>query len=75
MLDYQRLRRSERKFVALTGLTPSEFQRLLPVFTRAYERRFPADQTQAGKPRQRRRGGGRKGVLPDIEQKLLFILV
>src|SRR5262245_45956943 len=75
MLDYQSLRRSERKFVALTGLTPPEFQRLLPAFARAYARRFPADQTQAGKPRQRRHGGGRKGGLPDIEQKLLFILV
>ena len=29
----------------------------------------------AGKPRQRQVGGGRKGVLQETEQKLLFILV
>ena len=29
----------------------------------------------AGKPRQRQAGGGRKGGLPEVEQKLLFILV
>src|SRR5262245_20653367 len=75
MLDYQSLRRSERKFVALTGLTPPEFQRLLPAFARAYARCFPADRTQTGLPRQRRRGGGRTGVLPSIEHKLLFILI
>lgn len=75
MLDYQSLKHNERKFVALTGLTPQEFQRLLPTFARAYAHRFPADQTQAGNPRQRQRGGGRKGVLPDIEHKLLFVLV
>jgi hypothetical protein len=28
-----------------------------------------------GKPRQRQAGGGRKGGLPEMEQKLLFILV
>ena len=28
-----------------------------------------------GKPRKRRAGGGRKGVLQETEQKLLFILV
>lgn len=36
---------------------------------------FPADKTQAGQPRQRQPGGGRKGMLSDMEHKLLFILV
>ena len=75
MLDYESLKQDGRKFVALTGLTPREFQRLLPSFTRAYARTYPADKTQTGKPRQRRRGGGRKGVLPRMEHKLLFVLV
>jgi len=75
MLDYGSLKHNERKFIALTGLTPQEFRRLLPSFARAYERRFPADRTQAGQPRQRQRGGGRKAVLHDIEDKLLFVLV
>ena len=75
MLDYESLKHDERKFVALTGITPSEFQRLLPAFTRAYARAFPSTTTQAGKPRQRRPGAGRKAVLLRPEDKLLFILV
>jgi hypothetical protein len=75
MLDYDALKQDERKFVALTGITPSEFQRLLPAFTRAYARAFPSDKTQAGRPRQRQPGGGRKAVLLRPEDKLLFILV
>jgi hypothetical protein len=75
MLDYDGLKQDERKFVALMGITPSEFQRLLPAFTRAYARAFPPTTTQAGKPRQRRPGAGRKAVLLRPEDKLLFILV
>jgi len=75
MLDYQRLKHNEQKLTALTGLTSQEFQRLLPAFARAYARRFPADKTQTGLPRQRQPGGGRTSVLPDMEHKLLFILV
>jgi hypothetical protein len=75
MLDYQSLTRNERKFVALTGITPSEFQQLLPAFTRAYARAFPATRTYQGQPRPRRLGGGRKPVLLRPGDKLLFILV
>jgi hypothetical protein len=75
MLDYESLRQNERRFVALTGIGPAEFERLFPAFTRAYARAFPADQTHAGKPRQRRPGAGRKAVLLRHEDKLLFILV
>src|SRR5262249_61430091 len=75
MLDYETLAQNERKFVALTGITPSEFRRLLPAFTRAYTRAFPPTKTHAGKLRQRRLGGGRKAVLLRPEDKLLFILV
>jgi hypothetical protein len=75
MLDYQSLKDDERKFVALTGLAPSEVLTLLPAFTRAYARAFPANKTQTGKPRQRRPGGGRTSVLQRSVDKLLFILV
>jgi Helix-turn-helix of DDE superfamily endonuclease/DDE superfamily endonuclease len=75
MLDYESLKRNERKFLALTGITPSEFQQLLPAFTRAYARVFPSGETYVGKPRRRRLGGGRKAVLLRPEDKLLFILV
>lgn len=75
MLDYESLKQDDRKFVALTGITPSEFQRLLPTFTRAYARAFPSTKTQTGQPRQRRSGAGRKAVLLRPEDKLLFILL
>ena len=75
MLTYTPLKRNRRKCVALTGLTPKEFSVLLPAFTRAYAEQYPAGKTMAGKPRKRQVGGGRKGVLREAEQKLLFILV
>jgi len=75
MVTYTELRSDRRKFLALTGLTLSEFQRLLPVFAAAYERLYRPDQTLAGQPRQRFAGGGRKAVLHSPEQKLLFLLV
>ena len=75
MLTYTKLKRNRRKCVALTGLTPKEFSALLPAFARAYEQQYPAEKTMTGKPRKRQVGGGRKGVLQEREQKLLFILV
>ena len=75
MLTYTKLKRNRRKCRALTGLTPKEFSALLPAFARAYEERYPTDKTRTGKPRKRQAGGGRKGVLQEAEQKLLFILV
>jgi hypothetical protein len=47
---------------------------LLPAVARAYAEPYPAEKTMTGKPRQRQAGGGRKGGLPEREQKLLFIL-
>src|SRR6059058_3705275 len=75
MMTYAEVRGDRRKLLALTGLTPPEFEHLLVGFARSYARRYPSDQTAAGRPRQRRRGGGRKGALHAPEQKLLFLLV
>jgi hypothetical protein len=75
MLSYAKLKRNPRKCIALTGLTPKEFLGLLPAFTHAYAEHYPAEKTMTGKPRKRHAGGGRKGVLQEPEQKLLFILV
>lgn len=75
MLTYTKLKRTRRKCVALTGLTPKEFSALLPAFARAYTEQYPAEKTLSGKSRTRQVGGGRKGVLQETEQKLLFILV
>jgi hypothetical protein len=75
MLTYTKLKRNRRKCVALTGLTPKECNALLPAFARAYAEQYPAEKTLTGKPRKRQAGGGRKGVLQETEQKLLFVLV
>jgi hypothetical protein len=75
MLTYTKLKRNRRKCVALTGLTPKECKALLPAFARAYAEQYPAEKTLTGKPRKRQAGGGRKGVLQETEQKLVFILV
>src|SRR5438445_10021500 len=75
MITYTKLRDDRRQFLALTGLTLAEFQLLLTAFTQSYERRYPMDQTVAGRPRQRFAGAGRRGVLYRPEQKLLLLLV
>jgi hypothetical protein len=75
MLEYPRLKRNGRRFLALTGLTPKEFHAVLPAFGKAYRQRYEGSKTLAGRKRQRPIGGGRDGRLITIEQKLLFILV
>ena len=51
---------------ALTGLSPQEFDPLVEVFEAAlYE-------SKANKPRQRKVGGGPKGVLRDSASKLFL---
>jgi hypothetical protein len=75
MLTYTTLQDRPREFLAATGLTHAEFARLLPAFATAYAALYPPDKTLEGKPRQRRVGGGATGTLPQIEDKLLFLLV
>lgn len=75
MLTYEALKTQPRKFLTFTSLTVEEFAELLPVFKKAYEKVYPAAQTQAGKTRKRKAGGGRKSSLDSLEQKLLFALV
>ena len=72
---YTILQDRPREFLAATGLTHAEFARLLPAFATAYAALYPLDKTLEGKPRQRRVGGGATGTLPQMEDKLLFILV
>jgi DDE superfamily endonuclease len=75
MLTYATLQDRPREFLAATGLTHSEFARVLPAFAAAYAVRYPPDKTWAGKARQRQSGGGAKGVLAQMADKLFFILV
>lgn len=60
--------KNERGMKSLTGLTCTEFKQLLLQFERVY-----LEQVNA-KKRQRKYGGGSKGVLKNMEQKLFFIL-
>lgn len=75
MLTYTTLQDRPREFLAATGLTHAEFAHLLPAFATAYALLYPPEKTLEGTPRQRRTGGGATGTLPQMEDKLLFILV
>ena len=75
MLTYATLQDRPREFLAATGLTHDEFARVLPALAAAYAVRYPPDKTWEGKVRQRQSGGGAKGLVSQMEDKLLFILV
>ena len=75
MLTYAELKSKRRELLAATGLKQDEFETLLKAFAEAYLERYPAQQTVTGQARQRQQGGGNKGKLRRMEDKLLFILV
>ena len=75
MLTYAEVRGNQRRCLALTGLTPSELDLLLPAFRRCCERLYPADRTLLGRPRKRVPRRQATGALHAPEQKLLFLLV
>ena len=75
MLTYLTLQERPRELLAATGLTSEEFARLVPAFAAAYTVLYPPDKTWESKVRQRQGGGGAKGGLPQMADKLLFILV
>jgi len=75
MLTYITLQDRPREFLAATGLTHAEFVRVLPAFTAAYAAFYPLAKTWQGKVRQRQVGGGATGVLPQMADKRLFLLV
>lgn len=75
MLTYEALKTKPRELLAATGLKGPEFEALLGAFSDAYNQRYGSDQTVTGQVRQRRKGGGSKGKLRRMEDKLLFILV
>ncbi len=75
MLNHIEIRADQRRCLALTGLTPAEFDLLLSAFDRHCERLYRAERTAPGRPRRRFPGGGRTGALHEAGQKLLFVLV
>ena len=66
--------RNERQFKALTGLPRNIFNTLLQEFEKSLKDVALHRDRKRKKPRQRKSGGGRKGVLSTPEQKLFFIL-
>ena len=68
--------RDDRQMRALTGVSQERFTQLLPVFSRVYhQERYKAyEKGVAEGTRQRKPGGGQKGNLPEMADKLAFIL-
>lgn len=68
--------RDERQMRAMTGLSQEKFAQLLPTFSRVYEqeRDQAYEQGLAEGTRSRKPGGGQKGKLPQMADKLYFIL-
>ena len=75
MLKYEALKNRPKELLAATGLRHEEIEALLVGFAKAHAEAYPEDQTFEGQPRQRRVGGGNKGKLSRLEDKLLFIVV
>lgn len=68
--------RDERHMKALTGLSQAQFDALLPAFSDLYgatQRRHYEAGVASG-TRRRKPGGGTKGKLPTMPEKLLFVL-
>ena len=68
--------RDDRQMKALTGLSQAQFDRLLPVFSdisQATQQQTYAKGLESG-TRTRQPGGGAKGKLPTMAEKLLFVL-
>ena len=74
MINYNELKLKPKDFLSATGMMVEEFERILPEFSRSYNTKYAGEVTVEGTSRQRRIGGGRKGQLAQMPDKLLFIL-
>jgi hypothetical protein len=68
--------RDERQLKALTGLSQAHVEHLLPVFSEVYTEKQQQKYVEgvASGARTRKPGGGAKGKLPTMLDKLLFVL-
>src|SRR2546428_13567344 len=68
--------RDARQMKALTGLSQAQFDDLLPVFSDSYgaTQQKHYEEGVASGTRRRKPGGGTKGKLPTLAEKLLFVL-
>ena len=74
MLNYRKTRKNSRLFKTFTGFNKVAFVRLLIAFTKAYQADLEEREKKRKTPRERKYGGGRKGTLEHMEDKLVFIL-
>ena len=74
MLNYKQIKNKPRIMQSLTGLTPTAFSHLTTSFGMAYQQSLMQQDEKRKTPRQRQHGGGRKGALESVEDKLVFIL-
>ena len=74
MIKFQLLKKNLAAFQCFSGLNLAAFYELLPSFERAYEADLDKRDKERSRKRLRERGGGRNGALPNMEDKLLFIL-
>ena len=72
-INYDNIKNKARILIGLTGITKSEFEKLVVVFEKAWNEYVLKEQIEK-KNRKRKHGGGRKPVLLKIEDKFLFIL-
>jgi len=72
MINIKRALANKRLMLALTGVTPQEFQNLIPAFSQTWleEKRKQHDRNS----KEREFGGGRIGFLKTVPEKLFFIL-
>jgi hypothetical protein len=68
--------RDDRHMRSLTGLSQSQFDQLLPTFAIVYQetQQEAYEKGITAGTRQRQPGGGAKGKLPTLSDKLLFVL-
>lgn len=74
MVNIDKVLKNKRLTLALTGLTPEEFVGLLPMFEKMWQDKKQSDYRNNRKHRARKPGGGRKGFLREVRDKLFFIL-
>ena len=75
MMNIDKVLRNQRLTLALTGLTPKEFLDLLPTFSQIWQDKKINYYYNHRSERKRKPGGGRKGYLPEMQDKLFFILL
>lgn len=74
MTNINKILSNKRLALALTGLTPDEFVALLPTFEQVWHNKRQQNYRKNRQHRARRPGGGRKGLLREMQDKLFFIL-